>query len=880
MAASCPDDDAILGFVELTLPADTREAVAAHIDACPECRELLTDVAREVGASAGSPEDGVAPRYELVSPLGAGGMGIVHAAFDRELRRRVALKFLSSDPGEDQERARARLLREARALAQLAHPNVIGVHEVGVLDGEVFVAMELVLGANLRQWLTAAPRSVKDTLAVLRQAGEGLAAAHAAGIVHRDLKPENVLVGDDGRVRVSDFGLARAMDGAGEAPEEEIASEAAPAPALTRTGVHAGTPAYMAPEQKLGGAADARWDIYAYCVTVHEAVTGRRPGEASEPRRRPPRWLARVLSRGLRARPEERWPSMRALLDALARGPTITAARVALVLAVIGVGALAVGWSTRQGAACAPDASAWGDVWDASRRESVQAAFRAAAPNQADFAFEAVDEALARMQRRWIAMRADSCAATRVRHDQSEAVLDLRSACLDGARAKAKALVGVFEKADRGVVDVAATAVADLPDVDDCTNVRALQALDPLPEGAEARARIANAEAMLYEATALHHTGKEKEALDLIEPALAAVRSVGHPPLEAKLLVLRADVISELGWPAAQVDSAMHLAAQRSIEARDDASAAAAWILLTYQMAYRGGQGRVWAGYAESAISRVGGDDFLEANRSTRLGQIKLFTGNYDEARALFERAMPLFEKTRGPGYYRIGSILDGFGQIAQNEQRLKEALHFVRLGRDLRARAVGPENIATISSMFNEEEALLALGRIDEAEAVLREIDAICSRTPPPHRSYLDMAFGTLLRLKGQFAAALERDDVAIHEYEREYALDDSGVADALRGKGLNLLALHRPAEAIAPLERAAKLLSGDSVPLDHAATLFALAQALDGAGREPARAVAAAEEALALLEPRAQRYAGAYAQRLEPIEAWLRARGVARPR
>ena len=135
---------------------------------------------------------------------------MVHAAFDRHLDRKVALKFLGSEPVEDLERARARLQREAQALAQLAHPNVITVHDVGVLEGEVFLAMELVEGPTLRAWLRT-PRSLSEILEVFRQAGEGLAAAHASGIVHRDFKPENVLVGDDGRVRVTDFGLARAL---------------------------------------------------------------------------------------------------------------------------------------------------------------------------------------------------------------------------------------------------------------------------------------------------------------------------------------------------------------------------------------------------------------------------------------------------------------------------------------------------------------------------------------------------------------------------------------------------------------------------------------------------------------------------------------------
>ena len=203
MELGCPDEEVMLGFAERTLADHVRETVAAHIEACDDCRALLTAMAVAPGEQAAQ------GRYELLSMLGAGGMGIVQAAFDRELDRKVALKFIVADLGDDQARARARLLREAKALAQLAHPNVITVHDVGVLDGDVFVAMELVEGENLREWLASATRTLAAKLDVLRQAGEGLAAAHAGGIVHRDFKPENVLVGRDGRARVTDFGLPR-----------------------------------------------------------------------------------------------------------------------------------------------------------------------------------------------------------------------------------------------------------------------------------------------------------------------------------------------------------------------------------------------------------------------------------------------------------------------------------------------------------------------------------------------------------------------------------------------------------------------------------------------------------------------------------------------
>src|SRR5690606_1441989 len=225
-------------------------------------------------------------RYVVLAPLGRGAMGTVLAALDPELDRKVALKVLHETArGGD----RARLQREAQALARLSHPNVMILHDVGTWvdpagGRHVFLAMELVVGHTLSDWLASAPRSVDAIVAVFAQAGRGLAAAHAAGLVHRDFKPHNVLVGSDGRVRVTDFGLARSF---GEDTRPPITVDTHTGPislpelalheTLTRTGEWVGTPAYMAPEQLQGGAADPRADQFAFCVALYEALHGQRP---------------------------------------------------------------------------------------------------------------------------------------------------------------------------------------------------------------------------------------------------------------------------------------------------------------------------------------------------------------------------------------------------------------------------------------------------------------------------------------------------------------------------------------------------------------------------------------------------------------------------
>ncbi|MCB9570262.1 MAG: serine/threonine protein kinase [Myxococcales bacterium] len=244
------------------------------------------------------PEGRLFGRYTLLRPLGRGGMGTVYAAYDEELDRKIAIKLLRGDPRErasEGEGAGAgegahHLLGEAQALARLSHPNVVQIYDVGVIGGQVFLAMEYVQGKTLREWEREAPRSWREVVALFRQAGEGLAAAHDAGLVHRDFKPDNVLVGEDGRVRVLDFGLAARRERGATGEGDELSARtlssisrsdlrSASATGVTRTLV--GTPAYMSPEQHLRLEADGRSDLFAFCVALYEALHGERPSAAT-----------------------------------------------------------------------------------------------------------------------------------------------------------------------------------------------------------------------------------------------------------------------------------------------------------------------------------------------------------------------------------------------------------------------------------------------------------------------------------------------------------------------------------------------------------------------------------------------------------------------
>jgi serine/threonine protein kinase len=320
-------------MVEGALGDASLASIEAHVDRCERCAAVIGGLgglgALGPGAAAGRRAVG---RYQLDRRIAAGGMGEVWAAWDPQLRREIAVKLVRPERADDG-RERERLLREARALARLGHPNVLAVYDVGEVDGEIFLATELVAGETLAS-RGGPSASWRELVRLYTQAARGLAAAHAAGLVHRDVKPSNLLLGADGRVRVADFGLAvRAIPASPPSPVAmtELATE--DAPRITASGFVAGTPAYMAPEQRAGQPPDARADQYALCVSLLEAIDGRRPAPdrpldrdalialVSERRPHEPELdaLCGVLARGLAADPRRRYSDTDALADALER---------------------------------------------------------------------------------------------------------------------------------------------------------------------------------------------------------------------------------------------------------------------------------------------------------------------------------------------------------------------------------------------------------------------------------------------------------------------------------------------------------------------------------------------------------------------------------
>lgn len=388
-AGDCLDDNVASEFVSGALPASAVSRVEMHLASCRDCRALVAALAGDDADSNAAThrhervvEDSQVTkrpvlsigdrvgRYLVLSSLGAGGMGVVFAAYDPQLDRKVALKLLRANLGANAQEARTRLKREAQAIAQLNHPNVVGVYDVGTTkEGDVYIAMEFVEGDTLTTWLKRWPRTWREILEVFQQAAQGLMAAHSVGLLHRDFKPDNVLVGTDGRVRVTDFGLARSVfldDSArgatptidGRTPQTTPAAGSPLRVDLTATGTVLGTPRYMPPEQLMGPNIDARADQFSFCVALYEALWGTHPlpgatsvsmlerdDKAIPPPEgsKVPASIARAVMRGLEKERSKRFPTLAALMHELTPPPQRSPSRL---VAFAAVGMLVVSGAT------------------------------------------------------------------------------------------------------------------------------------------------------------------------------------------------------------------------------------------------------------------------------------------------------------------------------------------------------------------------------------------------------------------------------------------------------------------------------------------------------------------------------------------------------
>lgn len=766
--AAHPADSLLRAFQQGRLEPTPKSEIEAHLQTCDACRLKTSRLqvtnedfsTKEIGPPANLfapsttrlPRGTTLGRYVLLEELGAGGMGVVYSAFDPELNRRVAIKLLNATALGDRKDAsekQALLLREAQAMARVSHPNVVTLYDVGTYGDQVFIAMELVQGQTARAWVKSArpTPSWREVLAVFVAAGEGLSAAHEAGLVHRDFKPDNLLVADDGRTRVMDFGLARAAIGP-EMPSvpagvpvqsaDPLSTPALSAPHLTQPGTVVGTLFYLAPEQLRGEPADARSDQFAFAVSLYECLYGQRPfskkptmGTADAEQwlvREPPRGtrvpasLRRVLLRALNPSPEARFADLRTLLTELRRDPARRLRQVAIgaTVALVLGGVLVL--QPRAGRQCVGVSAGADLLWDVAAQAQARAAFVGTGKPFAPRAFSAVDGALTAYLQSWRQMRSEACAARHERGEQSDEVLALRTACLDERLEAVRVLSGLFKEADASIVQQSVYAAQGLPPLEPCADVAALLSRIKLPAESQ-RARVATLRQELGGVKARFSAGRFQEALDLVSPLLERTRELGYRPLTAEAMSLKGFIESELGLPSAisTLEQAVWLA---DVERHEVVTAASLTRLLElYTDHVKPEDGLKWSLWASAAAEKLPEQSPERADHLDALGFLYERLLRNDDAIATVEKAL-VARRANKEGeplalartLNRLGGVLRGGNAAQQVRGRtlLQEALAIreSELGGDHPEVAFTNGNLGLIEGVLGDFEAASRYGR------------------------------------------------------------------------------------------------------------------------------------------------------------------------
>jgi tetratricopeptide (TPR) repeat protein len=649
-------------------------------------------------------------------------MGVVFSAHDPELDRRVAVKLLAPAAGRLGAR-QERLAREARALAKISHPNVVPVFDVGTAGDRLFVAMELVDGTTLRGHVDNR-LAIRERMQLLAQAAAGLAAAHAAGVVHRDFKPDNVLVGRDGRVRVSDFGLALASE-----ELDEPGGDVAASPPMTRTGALIGTPAYMAPEQLRGERADATSDEFAFCVTAWEVLFGQRPFVADDtagllaaieqgPREgttRIDRDLLAALRRGLAFDPARRHGDLARLRELLGEPRRSRRWRVAAVLGGVALLASAgvLASQVAKDDPCARAERGLDTVWNDPAQISFAVALgRTGKPLATEHASAAI-RAVVAWSASWRELSAATCRAHRD-GTRSAVLFDRQQACLAARRDELAAFIALFAHSDIDPA-LAPQLAAGLGDVDACT---VTSFADAPPVTAEQRRALDDARRALAAAAALRKAGRYREAVRELEQLRTTVDKLADRALAGDVLWHLA--MAEIG--VGKLDAARdHLsaAAARGEEARDDALKAKAWIellVLVGDEVVELAEAARLEPLARAAVDRAGGGTELRASLAAATGRVELRRGNFKAAITAFEEATRHHRKRTPAAHYEISNVLNtlagahgALGDHARMLQLLDEA-------KELATAAVGKDHPDVAAIWSNRVEPLHFLGRGEEA--------------------------------------------------------------------------------------------------------------------------------------------------------------------
>ncbi len=793
-------------------------------------------------------------RYTVLERVGSGGMGVVYAAFDPELDRKIALKVMHprGSVGINTTGGRERLMREAKSMAKLSHPNVITVHDVGTFDDKMFIAMEFIDGSTLRAWLRQAPREWSEVVDAFVKAGRGLAAAHAVGMVHRDFKPDNVLIGRDGRVLVMDFGLARQAS--------QRSTETQPTPqakaldmqsvVLTRTGALVGTPAYMAPEQHQGGVTNGYVDQFSFCVALYEGLYGERPFAGNSvaslainvlegqirnvPKgSRVPSWLRQVVLRGLAVDPQDRFPSIDALLAELQRDPPERRSPWLTVAVTLAVSATVVGvyLATRPPDTdrCETTEHELHRQWTPARREGLRSAFSGTSLPYADTSGQTVVQGLDAWAERWSEHYASRCHALLPGPSVELPTLPgLR--CLHVQEHEFLAMLERLDEVDGAAVTTAAKAVAALPDPSRCDDDDLELAISDrvMPNADDDRDRLAQFRRSIASARVLLRTGDPVRALRIAEPLIKSAGALGDPGLEAEAALAMAQALDAQHQPG-QAERQLREAALKAAAGRRPGLEAEIWVELVEVAGERLGlhdEGHRLGLAAEAATIRAQEPRGLRPRLGVILGTIELDQGRYDEALNHLEGAVEQLQQLEpvptlalAEAWQALGSALDGLGRFEEAQRAYEQAVSrreqllgaqhpqvgaaLARLGGTM----LSLDQLVQANAAFSRARWILdsvhdadssapsALSRTEAERWRQRELAAILDRQGLLQRYQEDLGEAEALHRQ-----ALERLEAAVGPGHRDLGYP-------LNNLGLVLTEQDRPLDAIAQLRRGLEL-------------------------------------------------------------------------
>lgn len=873
-----PDDSTLAEYVQGTLSAERLLSTEAHLSQCGSCRPLVAQLAHVLApAEPPGPRKGlVVGRYVVLEPIGAGALGEVFSAYDTTLERTVALKWLFAGVSDDREALRARLIAEARALAQVQHPHVVAVYDVlAQADADVIV-MELVTHARSFRSFVGARQPWRETVQSFLDAADGLAAAHERHVTHRDFKPDNVLVTESGRVVVVDFGLAR---------QSALDTPDGPARASTISG----TPAYLAPERWQGHLANDLSDQFSFCVSLYECLTGRLPFAATtldarlaEIRQGPPPFtldggqrVIAALNRGLAFDAAARWPSMRALSDELEQALRSTRRRQAIflgvALAVGTIAALVFGLQHRTSRCDGVEVPVTA-TWSSERRSAVIASLRATGHPAAAPLTDRIVTALDRSFVALAATRRRACMATAF-EGESELSLAGRQTCIGRRLADLDALVRGFEHAEPKSLERAMLAIESLTPASECLSTQ-LTARDAMP-GGPARDEVQRLIAKVAEVRAARLLGKTKDSIALAETMVPAIRTTGWKPLlsdallewgkglqrtskfdEARLRMLEALELAIAAHDDEQAFSAtVDLAYLDGID-RKLPEAGAAWVRLSHAYAptpslseaLRVGNVEavllIRADKAGDAVAplqaleaRLVKEHLLEsvngARLLTNLSAALRESGKASESVELSRRSLEIMERVLSANHPDVAAGVNNLGSALSDLGRFDEAVPYFERSVELRETLFGKGHVSTATPLYNLGELAFRRGDGTRSLEMYRRSRLVAEAAEPDGDDAWDckMGEGLALGLLGRHDESVKTLDEVLPQIEKR-KLPAWNIAQARLGLATSLIALQR------------------DVP--RAKSLLTLVTALEGTRHEAQRTQAKA--ALASLKPPAE--------------------------